>query len=94
MATFSQGSRFKFGRISTFRNEQVVLPEVINYNTIRAISTFVILPQEEFREDLISFRAFGRSDLGWFIMGFNRISDISKLKRNIKLNVPDLTGIL
>jgi hypothetical protein len=94
MAIFSSGSRFRFGRASSFRGQTVILPELINYSVIQTLTVYTIPLSAEYRIDLISLANYGRADLGWFIMGYNKIRDVAVLKRRAKLNIPDPTGVL
>jgi hypothetical protein len=93
MANFSKTSRLNKGIKGTYRNNTVVYPRFVDYTTLQSVGSIVLGPDIVYRPDLISLRAYNRSDLGWFIMGFNNIDHIRDLSVGETLNIPDTRGI-
>ena len=95
MATFLKGSRFKNGSIYQFeRNIQTIFPIDINYNLVDSIGTVTITAGMAHRPDLVSLRAYRRSDLGWHIMDFNLLDSPDQLTAGLTLSIPSLEGII
>lgn len=94
MANFQPGSYHKFGRSSTFRGQKVIIANFPNYSLISTGGTLTIGPTNEYRLDLISLDAYGQTNLGWYIMGFNQLTSIDELIIGTVLSIPKISQIL
>ena len=94
MADYKQGSRYTGAKFGTFSGKTVVFPKYTDPRSLTFAKFIEIEPGDEYREDLISLKAYGRDDLGWIIMMANDIDHPKDLRVGKQLGVPRVRGIL
>jgi len=97
MANFKKNSRYTNGIIATNRSNKdfLVLRKAIKLEE-DSTDTFIIVTQEmEKRPDLVSYNAYGVSELWWVIYEINQIRDpLFDLKSGQILRIPSLDRVL
>jgi len=90
MADYRSGSRFLNSDYATFRGKNVVFPHRVDFTKVKFPTSLTIISGQEYRPDLLSLEAYGRADLGWYLMSGNKIDDIADLYVGRTLRVPEL----
>lgn len=94
MSKFNRDNYLKTVKVNNVNEKELTTNSFSEYNFLYPHTYYTVSAADLQRPDVISYRLYGRIDLWWFLMKFNKVDDVwNELYIGQTLTVPDIRDV-